>query len=191
MGRTGTRVSGAWPTVLRARRPGRFAAVSARAASAGSLPDSVSTVESPVATGRASASESRPCRGHFIDGRPIALGRVRSPGGYRSGLVGEVTRCLLGWAKIFRTVVGKFDGERRQTRKGERTREKGDRQLQHCSSPCLFHSWPAGERQIGAANPQNPLVRIEAGPGCSRESIAAPRCFTTRLLASRPAFDHA
>src|SRR5438270_5755621 len=133
LSRPGTRVSGAWPAVLRARRPDRPAAVSgravsgravsARAMSAGILDDGISTVVSPTAMCRAGPLEARPYRGHFINGRPIALGCIRGPGGYRSGLVGEVTGGVPRRAEILRAVVWKVYGERWQARKGERTGE--------------------------------------------------------------------
>ena len=91
--------------------------------SAGILDDGISTVVSPTAMCRAGPLEARPYRGHFINGRPIALGCIRGPGGYRSGLVGEVTGRVPRRAEILRAVVWKVYGERWQARKGERTGE--------------------------------------------------------------------
>jgi len=51
--------------------------------SAGSLADGVSAVSSAIVGRRSSWS-------HLVYGRPVARGRIRGPGGYRSGLVGKV-----------------------------------------------------------------------------------------------------
>ena len=92
---------------------------------------------------------------HRIDVRPVAFSRIRRPRGHGYVLVGEIGRSVIRRAEVFRTVIGQVASKCQRTRKHQRIREKGDRQL-HCIVP-QRPSDSLRQRPItnSAANPRN------------------------------------
>jgi len=138
-------VSRSRPTVLRGRRPRRpsvsglscavdLSGISARSVLPRPRRNCVSAVPAPMGVGRASAFE-RPGRRHLVDRRPVALGRVRRSGRYRSGFVGKIARRLARRTEILRSVVRQVHGDGRSSRKREPAGKQHDSQLQHRSVP--------------------------------------------------------
>lgn len=92
---------------------------------------------------------------HRIDVRPVAFSRIRRPRGHGYVLVGEIGRSVVRRAEVFRTVIGQVASKCQRTRKHQRIREKGDRQL-HCIAP-QRPSDSLRQRPItnSASNPRN------------------------------------